>query len=161
MDMTTPPWSEERFNNIRSEVISMLEGLEFERSNITVLPLSGMAGINVVRPASSLGGESPCSWYCGPSLIECIDRLPVARLPFVEGKSRSFRGLVCAVNEQQRGVEATVLVLRGSLKVGRHVGFMGGVTGTLLVMSISAADDGRALTVLGEKEQGIVHLVDR
>ena len=47
MDMTTPPWSEERYRFIQSEIRSLLTGLQFGAKAIRFVPVSSLTGVNL------------------------------------------------------------------------------------------------------------------
>ena len=48
MDNSTPPWSQDRFNLIESQIRFLLEELQFSKKSIRFIPLSGLSGENLV-----------------------------------------------------------------------------------------------------------------
>ena len=60
-------WSEQRFSNIREQMLQFLTGPEigFSISQITFVPLSGLTGNNVVKRDPKV---ETLSWYRGPTL---------------------------------------------------------------------------------------------
>lgn len=71
-------WNFERYQRIAEEVVSFLEGVGYKKSNIWVLPISGLHGTNLTERSS----DENLKWYKGPCLIEIIEllRTPVKPL---------------------------------------------------------------------------------
>lgn len=171
MDRTEPAWCEGRYNSVCGEVRRLLESLQFAPASIQCIPVSGLTGANVVSavPAAK-GGRSAfstvnmtevCPWYRGPTLLEALDFLPIISTTASDATSSSLRAVVSSVSDSQKGCDVSVKILRGKLKVGQTVGFLGGADGVASVKSMRAGSDSRPLPELGEREQGIVTLVDR
>ena len=170
MDHTEPAWSEGRYNSVCGEVRRLLESLQFAPASIQCIPVSGLTGANVVSADSApTGGKSAfstvnmtevCPWYRGPTLLEVLDLLPIVSSP-VSTAALSLRAVVSSVTDSQKGCDASVKILRGKLKVGQTVGFLGGADGVACVRSMRAGSDSRPLFELSEREQGIVTLVDK
>ena len=170
MDNTEPKWSEHRYNSICIQVLGLLESLQFPRFSIQCVPVSGLTGANIMNNLVS-GGESRstlapivkmsevCPWYHGETLLEIIDGLPIVEPP--KSSACSLRAVVSSVLDSQKGCEALVKILRGKLKVGHTVGYLGGPDGVATVKSIRAGHGGRQLGVLKEREQAYVSFVNR
>lgn len=62
-------WSEERFNEIRTDYLKFAE--RFGKRNISFIPLSALKGDNVVNRSEHL------AWYQGPTLLEILESAPV------------------------------------------------------------------------------------
>lgn len=73
MDATTPPYSQEAFNNIKAEVEKLLKTVGYK--DVVFVPISGYLGDNVVKPSPNL------SWYKGPTLVEAFDMLKLPEKP--------------------------------------------------------------------------------
>jgi len=67
--MDTVDWNEERFNDIKKEVVDYLKKVGFQEKNITVVPYSGWTGDNLKTKTEKMG------WYKGPSIYEALDAL--------------------------------------------------------------------------------------
>jgi elongation factor 1-alpha len=67
MDDPTVNWSEDRFNECKREVESLLKVVGYDISKIKILPVSGWTGDNLVKPSEKM------PWYKGPTLLETLD----------------------------------------------------------------------------------------
>jgi len=86
-------WSEERFNELRTEYGGYLRSLGVEADFI---PISALLGDNVVEPSGSM------PWYTGPTLLQYLETTPIEhgdsnrpfRLPvqYVQRPTREYRG---------------------------------------------------------------------
>jgi elongation factor 1-alpha len=73
IDDSIPPWSQERFEQIKRETTELLKKSSIEPENVPFIPVSGWTGDNLVKPSSNLG------WYRGQTLLEAIDSLTPPR----------------------------------------------------------------------------------
>ncbi len=73
MDATTPPYSQDAFNNIKTEVEKLLKTVGYK--DVIFVPISGYVGDNVVKQSPNL------SWYKGPTLVEALDMLKLPEKP--------------------------------------------------------------------------------
>jgi len=73
MDATTPPYSQEAYNNVKAEVEKLLKSVGYK--DVIFVPISGYVGDNVVKPSPNL------SWYKGPTLVEALDMLKLPEKP--------------------------------------------------------------------------------
>jgi elongation factor 1-alpha len=81
MDSTVPPYSESRFNEIKSEVSTYIKKIGYQPSNVAFVPISGWEGDNMIEPSENM------PWYkgwsvehkegnsTGKTLIEAIDAI--------------------------------------------------------------------------------------
>ena len=178
MDSTVPVWSEERFQSICTDVRELLVSLRFLETSIQFIPVSGLSGVNVCTGSGILptppkkkisDAASPirvCSWYSGPSVLEALDSLNLSSSSHAisAGKppsEHSLRAVVSSVFDRQAGCEVGVKILRGTLKQGRKLGFLGGAIGTATVHAVYSGDDRQPVDCLAEGEQGSVLLVNR
>jgi len=67
--MDTVDWNEERYTDIKKEVIAYLKKVGFQESNINAVPYSGWKGDNLVEKSSNM------DWYKGDCLIEALDKI--------------------------------------------------------------------------------------
>lgn len=171
MDNTEPKWDKDRYDSICVQVRALLESLQFPAASIQCVPVSGITGANVLTgtPAAQKVKKSTlapvvnmsevCPWYSGASLMEMIDSLPLADSLVLS--SSSLRAVVTSVSDNHKGCDVTVKILRGRLKVGQTVGYLGGTGGVATAKFIRSGKDGRTLNELHVREQGEITLVDR
>jgi len=82
IDNTVPPYSENRFNEIKKEVQSYVKKIGYATKKIPFLPISGWHGDNMIEPSKNM------SWYkgwektnesgtqaCGVTLFDAIDAI--------------------------------------------------------------------------------------
>ena len=67
MDATQPPYSEERYNKVKEEVIKLLRTVGY-KADTPIIPVSAYQGDNAVKKSSNL------SWWKGPTVLEAIDQ---------------------------------------------------------------------------------------
>jgi bifunctional enzyme CysN/CysC len=141
-------YDERRFAGIRDSFLDHAEALGIDRSHVTVIPISALAGENVVESSRLM------PWYAGPTLLAHLETVEVAdardvpaRFP-VQYVIRPQR----AEHRDYRGYAGAVAA--GVLRTGDPVVVLpSGVTTT--VASIDTADgpideaaQGRAVTVV-------------
>ncbi len=115
MDITDPPWSEQRFKEIVNIVSKFMKTLGFKMEKVHFVPVSGWTGDNITEPSPNM------PWWKGPTLVEALDLFeeppkPIdkpLRIPISEVFSISGVGTV-PVGRVETGV----------LKVGDKVVFM-------------------------------------
>jgi len=73
MDATTPPFSQQAFNAVKSDVENLLKPLGYK--DIPFVPISGYLGDNVVKPSNNM------PWYNGPTLVQAFDSLKLPDKP--------------------------------------------------------------------------------
>ena len=73
MDATTPPWSKEAYESVKSEVEKLLRTVGYR--DILFIPISGYLGDNVAKKSQNM------PWYNGPTLIEALDMLKLPEKP--------------------------------------------------------------------------------
>lgn len=118
------------------------------------------------KSSESQSSISVCSWYSGPSVLEALDSLNLlayghTRSAVKQSSANSLRAVVSFVIDRQAGCEVGVKVLRGTLRQGRKIGFIGGAIGTATIHAVYTGDDRRPVDCLEEGEQGSVILVNR
>lgn len=66
-------WDVERYQMIIENVLSFLESVGYKKSNIWVVPISGLTGVNLIERVPD---DCPLKkWYKGPNLIEIVEQL--------------------------------------------------------------------------------------
>ena len=121
MDATEPPYSKERYLQVKEILGKFLKGLGYNPDKIPFVPVSAWTGENLIERSPNM------PWYDGPVLVEALDMLQVPpkpidkplRIPIQDVYSISGVGVV-PVGRVETGV----------LKVGDKVIFMpAGVVG--------------------------------
>ncbi|RLG81716.1 MAG: translation elongation factor EF-1 subunit alpha [Thermoprotei archaeon] len=115
MDATEPPWSKERYQQIKEVLGKFLKSLGYDISKIPFIPVSAWTGDNLIERSPNM------PWYDGPTFVEALDMLeppskPVdkpLRIPIQDVYSISGVGTV-PVGRVETGV----------LKVGDRIVFM-------------------------------------
>ena len=75
MDDPSVNWSQERFNECKSEIEKLLKTVGYDISKIPFVPISGWIGDNLTKPSENL------AWYKGPTLLGALDSLQVPPKP--------------------------------------------------------------------------------
>ena len=127
MDSTPDmPWSEARYRAIEASTRALLEQqLSYATEDIIVVPVSGLTGDNLTTAATVDGSE----WYKGPCLLDLLNRIEPTYSNTSSNTSshtvvQSFRGVIDSVISDMTGktVDLSVIILRGKVCTGRHVG---------------------------------------
>ncbi len=101
-------YKKEIFDQIQGEIEGVLERLEL--ANVIFIPLSALAGDNVVHKSQNL------SWYSGETLLQAIQEWQPSP---VEDASARMRVQLVSRADNFRGISGTVH--RGSFNVGQEV----------------------------------------
>ena len=75
MDEKTVNFSEERYNEIKKEVIDFLKKVGYKPDAIPFIPISGWNGDNMLEKSANT------NWYNGPTLIEALDKIEPPKRP--------------------------------------------------------------------------------
>jgi elongation factor 1 alpha-like protein len=67
--LDTVSWSQERFDEIRTQISSFLTTAGFLAKNLAFIPCSGLHGDFIARRST----EEAAKWYTGPTLVEELD----------------------------------------------------------------------------------------
>ncbi len=73
MDVTHPPWSRERYEEIKAKLGAFLAKLGYNVKKIPFVPVSGWTGDNLVEKSPKM------PWYDGPTLYQALDSLEPPR----------------------------------------------------------------------------------
>jgi len=73
MDLTDPPYSESRFEEIKVKVSEILGKAGFAK--VTVMPISGLHGENLTKRSDHF------DWYDGPALLRSLDAVALPKRP--------------------------------------------------------------------------------
>ena len=75
MDSTTPPYSKDRYEEIKGEVSNFLKKVGYKPANIPFVPISGWHGDNMLDKSDNM------NWYKGPTLLEALDNIKPPKRP--------------------------------------------------------------------------------
>lgn len=68
--MDSVEYSEDRYNEIKTEVSSFLKKIGYNPNNVPFIPLSGWTGENLTEKSANL------PWWKGATLVQTLDALP-------------------------------------------------------------------------------------
>ncbi|MGC9181841.1 translation elongation factor EF-1 subunit alpha [Thermogladius sp. KZ2Tp1] len=121
MDATEPPYSKERFLQIKETVGKFLRGLGYNPDKVQFVPVSAWTGENLIERSPNM------PWYDGPTLVEILDTLQPPPKPLDKPLRIPIQDVY---NISGVGVVPVGRVETGVLKVGDKVVFMpAGVVG--------------------------------
>lgn len=69
MDATEPPWSQKRYEQIKTILGKFLKSLGYDISKVPFIPVSAWTGDNLIERSPNM------PWYNGPTLVEALDSL--------------------------------------------------------------------------------------
>ncbi len=115
MDATEPPWSQKRYEQIKTILGKFLKSLGYDISKIPFIPVSAWTGDNLIERSPNM------PWYDGPTLVEALDMLQPPPKP-VDKPLRVPIQDVYAISGV--GTVPVGRVETGILKVGDRVVFM-------------------------------------
>jgi elongation factor 1-alpha len=129
MDATMPPWSEERFNEIKVEFCTMLHTIGYKPKKVPFIPYSGFDGDNLDTKTDKApwykgwaANINPKTTVTGYTLLECLNnfiqppkRLPDAPLRMPVSDIYHIKGV---------GTIVAGRVEQGTLRPGDVVGFV-------------------------------------
>ncbi|KAI0772083.1 eukaryotic polypeptide chain release factor 3 [Trametes elegans] len=75
MDEPTVEWSKARYDEIKDKLTPFIKAAGFNtKTDVTFIPVSAYTGANLKDRI----GKNVCSWWDGPSLLEHLDKMPMA-----------------------------------------------------------------------------------
>jgi len=75
MDSTSPPYSQNRYDEIVKEVSAYLKRVGYNPAKIPFIPISGFNGDNMIERSTNI------NWYKGPILLEALDNIEPPKRP--------------------------------------------------------------------------------
>lgn len=75
--LDTSQWDQDRFDEIKDQIMGSLRALKFPDKNISFVPVSGLNGDNIVQRSR----DPAAAWYTGPTLIEELEASEPAARP--------------------------------------------------------------------------------
>lgn len=67
MDEKSVNYSEERYNEVKTEILAYLKKIGYNPEKIVCVPISGWCGDNISKPSDNM------PWYKGHTLLEALD----------------------------------------------------------------------------------------
>lgn len=114
--MDTVQWSEERFNDIKTQMTTFLKTTRFDLDTTAFIPCSGLQGLNILKPVPS---ES-APWYnSGQTLVQALDAFE----PISHNLDRPLRMTIADVFRGgiQNPLSISGRIESGSLQVGDQI----------------------------------------
>ncbi len=115
MDDPSVNWSQERYEEIKSEISRMLKMVGYKVEKVPFVPTSGWTGDNLVKRSDKM------PWYKGPSLFEALDMMEVPPKPLDKPLRIPIQDVYTITGV---GTVPVGRVETGVLKVGDTVVFM-------------------------------------
>jgi elongation factor 1-alpha len=75
MDDSSVNYSQDRYNEIKNELVIFLKKVGYNPATIPFVPISGWVGDNMVEQSENM------PWYTGPTLLACLDALRPPKRP--------------------------------------------------------------------------------
>lgn len=75
MDSTEPPYSEDRYEEIKKEVSNFLAKVGYKPAKMNFVPISGFQGDNIQENSANM------PWYKGPTLCAALDSFKIPKRP--------------------------------------------------------------------------------
>ena len=104
-------YSEKVFQQIRTDFLALAAQLKL--SSVQVIPVSALAGDNVVEPSTAM------PWYSGPTLLDYLETVPLTITEIAGQPMRFPVQLVVRPNAEFRGFAGRVE--RGEVRPGQRV----------------------------------------
>lgn len=103
-------WSKERFDEIKDKIESFMKQIGIQTNQSTFIPCSGLAGDNLSVPSKN------SSWYQGPTILECIDKMEPSKRP-------TDKGLRMSISDVFKSSNVTICgkIESGSVQVGDNI----------------------------------------
>jgi len=75
MDDASPAWSKDRYNEMVTEIKTLLKAAQFDPAKVPFVPVSAWTGDNLTQQSTKM------SWYTGPTLLASLDTLVIPPKP--------------------------------------------------------------------------------
>jgi sulfate adenylyltransferase subunit 1 len=143
-------YDQKRFEKIRAEYLAFSNRLEFK--NINFIPVSALAGDNVVKPSISM------DWYKGETLFEFLENVHIETVKDVQSSFFQIQYVIrpqTEIHRDYRGYAGTLL--SGTLKKGDKVKLFPLELETVIE---SLEKNQVEVDEIHEGEPGVIHLKD-
>jgi elongation factor 1 alpha-like protein len=116
LDVADPPWSQKRYEYIKTKVLDFLKKSGYRDKQIKFVPVSGLSGVNVNRTDECNGEDWKAlrKWYSGPTLVEALDSFNPAKREF----DKPLRVIVSDVSSEGKNVSVRGRVAQGFVRMG-------------------------------------------
>ena len=106
-------YSQEVFENIKNDFVSLVDKLDLDKGKINFIPVSALKGDNVVNAGNNM------SWYQGPTILDILESVDVQE-DITAGKFRMpVQYVVRADNDEYKDFRGFAgLISSGSVKLG-------------------------------------------
>lgn len=142
--MENVEWSQDRFNYIKTELLSFFRQVGFKGAEVTFVPVSGMEGINLLDVPSE---PLLTNWYKEGTLIQVLDSLP----PPIRDYDKPFRFVITDVFKNgQGGLSVAGKVDSGFIIMGTQLSVMPGAD-TTIAKALTVEDKAVDYSVAGEQ----------
>jgi len=113
--MDTVTWSQDRFEDIKTQTTSFLKATRFDLDTTAFIPCSGLQGDNILNPTTHTGA----SWYTGETLVQALDAFE----PITHNLDRPLRMTIADVfrGGVQNPLSISGRIEAGSLQVGDQI----------------------------------------
>jgi elongation factor 1 alpha-like protein len=114
LDMTVPPWSQEKFDSVKNEITVFLEKEGFDIGKIIFVPCSGLSGENVVKPSP---GQPPHDWIAAtrPTLLHALEQ----SIPQATSQEKVEKPFRMQITDVFRGGITNPLSIAGRIAYGQ------------------------------------------
>jgi elongation factor 1-alpha len=75
MDDASPAWSKDRYNEMMTEIKTLLKAAQFDPAKVPFIPVSAWTGDNLTQASPKM------SWYTGPTLVAALDTFVIPPKP--------------------------------------------------------------------------------
>lgn len=75
MDDASPAWSKDRYNEMATEIKTLLKAAQFDPAKVPFIPVSAWTGDNLTQSSPKM------SWYTGPTLVAALDTFVIPPKP--------------------------------------------------------------------------------
>ena len=127
MDAPSVNWSQERYEEIKSEMSRVLDGIGYKSSRIPFVPFSGWTGANLIKPTEEMPWWKGFDIKLKKSQVSGVTLLDALNNYVQSPKRKVDQPMRCSVTGQFQikgvGTIVTGNVLSGTLKVGDQVRF--------------------------------------
>ncbi|KAK5103038.1 hypothetical protein LTS08_003841 [Lithohypha guttulata] len=153
--LDTVQWSQQRFEEIKSQMTTFLKATRFNLESTAFIPCSGLEGQNILKPVTI----DTASWYKGETLVQALD----AYEPITHSLDRPLRMTIGDVFRGgiQNPLSISGRIEAGSLQVGEQILILpSGEKATIKALDLDADDSEgiREWAVAGQNV--ILHLTD-
>lgn len=153
--MDTVSWSQDRYNDIKTQMSTFLKATRFNLESTAFIPCSGLQGDNILSRSKSPDAK----WYTGPTLVESLDSYE----PVTHNLDRPLRMTVGDVFRGgiQNPLSISGRIEAGSVQTGQQILIQpSGESATVKSLDLDN-DDGEEIREWAVAGQNVVlHLVD-